>query len=167
MKKQENTAYIDAQNLHLGTTSVGWKVDLFRFRRYLSDKFGVKNAYFFLGFLDESQEDLYTMLQQAGFIVVFREHTSLMKGKKKGNVDVDIVFDIKRSICDKHDFSQIVLVSGDGDYYKMVKYLLKTNRLKKVLFPNKNYSSLYKKIAGSHTVNISTPSIRKKIEYKK
>lgn len=72
-----------------------------------------------------------------------------------------------RSICDKHDFSQIVLVSGDGDYYKMVRYLLKIDRLKKVLFPNKNYSSLYKKMAGSYTVNLSTPDIQKKISYKK
>ena len=70
-----------------------------------------------------------------------------MIGKKKGNVDSDIIFDIMKRIYQKESFDKIVLVSGDGDYKMLVDFLIKEGRFKKILFPNKNFaSSLYKKI---------------------
>jgi len=83
MKKENNIALIDGQNLHLGTTSAGWKVDFARFRIYLRDKFAVEEAYIFLGFLDDENQKLYRQIQKAGFILEFREHNQNMKGKKK------------------------------------------------------------------------------------
>ena len=83
MKKENNIALIDGQNLHLGTTSAGWKVDFARFRIYLRDKFSVTEAYIFLGFLDETNQKMYRKIQKAGFILEFREHNQNMKGKKK------------------------------------------------------------------------------------
>jgi hypothetical protein len=79
MKKENNISFIDAQNLHLGTSSDNWKIDFKRFKVYLKDKFKVKEIYFFLGFLDENQQDFYTNLQKAGFILIFREHNANMK----------------------------------------------------------------------------------------
>ena len=90
-----------------------------------------------------------------------------MKGKKKGNVDVDIVFEIMRRLIDEDDFEKIVLVTGDGDYIRMVKYLIEKNKFEKILFPNKHFSSLYNPIAYHHGINLSLAHIRQKIEYKK
>lgn len=45
----KNLAFIDGQNLHLGTKEEGWKVDLGKFRIYLNDKYKVKEAYYYLG----------------------------------------------------------------------------------------------------------------------
>lgn len=162
---ENNIAYIDGQNLHLGTANENWKIDYKKFRIYLKEKFQVNEAYIFLWFLDEDQDELYKNLQKSGFIVVFREHNSNMKGKKKGNVDVDIVFEIMKRIIEEKDFDKIVLVSGDGDYIKMVKYLIEKNILKKILFPNKQYSSLYNPIAHTLWINLSLPALRTKIEY--
>ena len=40
---------------------------------------------------------------------------------------------------------RVTAAPGDGDYIKMVKYLIKKNRLAKILAPNhKSFSSLYK-----------------------
>ncbi len=39
------------------------------------------------------------------------------------------------------------------------------NRLKKILFPNKQFSSLYNPIAYDRGINLSLPDIRNKIEY--
>jgi uncharacterized LabA/DUF88 family protein len=167
MKKERNIAFIDAQNLHLWTTTEKWVVDFKRFRVYLEQKFQVKEAYFFLWFLDEEQNELYRNVQKAWFIVEFREHNANMKGKKKGNVDVDIVFEVMRKIFEGKDFDKIVLVSGDGDYIKMVNYLIEKRLLRKMLFPNKQFSSLYNAIAYNYWVNLSLAGIRKKIEYKK
>ncbi len=136
MKKENNLAFIDGQNLHLGTTQNDWRVDLQKFRIYLKDKYGIGEAYYFLGYISESEQDLYNNLQKAGFIVLFKEHNPALKGTKKGNVDTDIVFEIMKNLVDNQSFDKIVLVSGDGDYKKVVDYTIRKNRFKKILFPN-------------------------------
>ena len=166
MNIKSNYAFIDGQNLHLGTMEDNWKVDVHKFRIYLKDKYGVKNAYYFLGYVAEEQNDLYLSLQEAGFILIFKEHTSSQLGKKKGNVDTDIVFEVMKSMLEKQDFEKIVLVSGDGDYKKLVDFLIKKNRFEKILFPNKKFaSSLYKSLGGEKYDYIQ--NIKKQIRYTK
>ncbi len=146
---ENNLAFVDGQNLHLGTMSEkpGWKVDLLKFRQYLSKKYEVKTAYYFLGFVDESNQDLYEKIQIAGFILKFREHNSGMLSNKKGNVDSDIIFEVMKKMYKKEPFDKIVLVTGDGDFKMLVDFLIEEGRFKKILFPNKIFaSSLYKKI---------------------
>jgi len=148
-QEENNFAFVDGQNLYMGTNSdkPAWKIDLFKFRKYLSKKYSVKKAYYFLGYIDESYQDLYDTIQEAGFILVFKKHNSAMIGKKKGNVDSDIIFTVMKKMYKQEKFDKIVLVSGDGDYNHLVDFLIKENRFKKILFPNKQFaSSLYKKI---------------------
>jgi uncharacterized LabA/DUF88 family protein len=80
---------------------------------------------------------------------------------------VDIVFEIMHRLLEEDDFDRLVLVTGDGDYIKTVKYLIQKERLKKILFPNNNFSSLYNPIAYNYGVKLSLPEIKKKIEHKK
>jgi len=128
-------------------TDPKWEVDLFRFRKYLTEKYNVQKAYYFLGFLDKSNQHLYDEIQEVGFIIKFREHNSAIIGKKKGNVDSDIIFDIMRRMYQKESFDKLVLVSGDGDYKMLVDFLIKEGKFKKILFLNKGFaSSLYKSI---------------------
>lgn len=162
---ENNIAFIDWQNLHLWTSSENWKVDFKRFRIYLKDKFKVSEVYIFLWFLDETEQKLYTRLQKSGYILIFREHNSHMLWKKKWNVDVDIVFEVMRRLKDEKDFDKIVLVSGDGDYIKMVNYLIENDLFKKILFPNKFFSSLYRPIQPKYWMNLSLPDVRRKIDY--
>lgn len=163
----QNIAFIDGQNLHLGTKEDGWKVDLMRFRTYLRDKYRVAEAYYFLGYVSDEQNDLYNNLQRSGFIVVFKEHHQSSVGKKKGNVDSDIIFEIMRTLLDNELFAKIVLVSGDGDYKKVVDYLIKKDRFEKILFPNKKFaSSLYKKLTSRYFDHLSRDGVRNKISYK-
>lgn len=170
MKKLENNiAFVDGQNLFLGTTKseISWHIDLVRFRVYLQQKYLVTKAYYFLGFVHEEYQKLYEQIQEAGFILVFRQHHASMLGAKKGNVDTDIVFHIMKKMYKNEDFSGIVLVSGDGDYKMMVDFLIEEKRFKKLLFPDqKRASSLYKNIALSYRANLSEKDVRKKIEQK-
>lgn len=103
---KNNIAFVDGQNLYMGTTKgvPAWKVDLAKSRRYLEKKYDVKSAYYFLGYLNEDNGDLYDEIQSAGFIVKFREHNTKMLGKKKGNVDSDIVFHIMKNNVQKRRF---------------------------------------------------------------
>jgi len=150
MKTEErNLAFLDGQNLYMGTRSdnPAWIIDLMKFRIYLLKKYKVSKAYYFLGFVDEKYQDLYEEIQRANFILVFRQHHNSMLGKKKGNVDSDIIFNIMKKLYKKEPFDKVLLVSGDGDYKQLVDFLIKENRFKKILFPNKRYaSSLYRKL---------------------
>lgn len=166
--KENNYAFIDGQNLYLGTTQSEdpWKIDLYKFRVYLEKKYNVTKAYYFLGIVDEERNDLYAKIQDAGFIVIFRQHNLNMLGKKKGNVDSDIIFNIMKKIYKQEAFDNIVLVAGDGDYKLLVDFLIEENRFKKVLFPNKKCaSSLYKKIDIGFKAGLDDIDVKKKISY--
>lgn len=166
----KNIAYIDGQNLYMGTSKSEpcWHIDLARFCIYLEKKYKVGKAYYYLGYLIDENQELYEQLQTAGFIVVFREHNSQMLGKKKGNVDSDIIFSIMKRLYQKDNFDKIILVSGDGDYKMLVDFLIEEKKLEKVLFPNRKFaSSLYKPIGGVYFDYLENPGIKAKIEYKK
>jgi uncharacterized LabA/DUF88 family protein len=165
-----NVAYIDGQNLYMGTTTSQpkWKVDLFRFRKYLADKYQVDEAYYYLGTINEELQDMYNDIQKAGFILVFREHNPVMMSVKKGNVDTDIVFAIMKSLYKREKFDKVFLVSADGDYYKMIKFLIQEEKLGKVLFPaRKKASSLYRKLEPKYFDALDNPAVKAKIGYKK
>ena len=173
-KMKNNLAFVDAQNLHFGTTKCylcaeklgldikkirlsdctcgnAWKVDLSKFRVYLEKKYKVSKAYYFLGCINEDLRDLYDEIQEAGFILKFREHNTVMLGKKKGNIDSDLIFDVMKRLYQKENFDKVVLISGDGDYKMLVDFLIKEEKFEKILFPNRKFaSSLYKKITGTY-----------------
>ncbi len=162
----KNLAFLDGQNLHLGTKLNGWAIDHERFRIYLKEKYRVSEAYYFLGFISQDQQDLYDKLQKAGFILSFREHPAALKGQKKGNVDCDIIFSIMKKLVDQEPFEKIFIVSGDGDYKKLVDFLIKKNRFAKMLFPNKEFaSSLYKSLGGEFFDYLESSAVKAKISY--
>ncbi len=170
-KENKNYAFIDGQNLYMGTAkreADPWKIDLVRLRVYLEQKYGVVKAYYFLGFVQEKNQELYEEIQNAGFVLIFREHNPAMIGKKKGNVDSDIIFHIMKKMYKKEDFGKIILVSGDGDYKLLIDFLIEENRLEKILFPNKKFaSSLYKKLGSEYFDNLDSKDVKDKIRIKK
>jgi len=165
MQKEKNYVFIDGQNLHMGVTNIEnpWKIDFKKFRIFLKDKYHASIVYYFLGCVFEEKRDLYTKLQEAGFVLVFREHNAAMIGKKKGNVDADIVFSVMKKLYKNEEFDKIILVSGDGDYKRMVDFLIEENRFKKVLFPNKKFASLYKKLGSEYFDCLDKDHIKTKI----
>ena len=166
-QKVSNIAFIDGQNLHLGTKESGWAIDHARFRIYLHKKYNVTEAYYFLGFISANEKDLYDNLKNAGFVLSFKEHTSNLKGLKKGNVDSDIVFEIMRKLVDNEPFNKVFIVSGDGDYKKLVNFLVKKEKFGKMLFPNKEFaSSLYKSLGTEFYDYLENEDVKTKISYR-
>lgn len=98
---------------------------------------------------------------------MFKEHSPNLVANKKGNVDTDIVFEIMKNLVDNRDFDKIILVSGDGDYKKLVDYLIKKDKFEKILFPNKKFaSSLYKSLSNKFFDNLEKENLKSKIGYK-
>jgi len=171
MYGMKNYCYIDGQNLHLGTASAepSWSIDLYKFRVYLREKYHVEKAFYYLGYVQDGVkiEQLYESIQNAGFILVFRQHNSAMVGKKKGNVDSDIIFSVMKRLYKDNDFDKIVLVSGDGDYKMLVDFLIEEAKLEKILFPNKKFrSSLYNQIGANYFAYLDDKDVKKKVAYK-
>ena len=166
-----NLAFIDGQNLYFNTAKKEiepWVVDLVRFRIYLEQKYWVKEAYYYLGCEQEENQDLYEEIKKAGFILKFRSHNSAMDGKKKGNVDSDIIFEVMKRLYKKEDFDKIILVYGDGDYKLLVDFLIEEKRFEKILFPDhKSRSSLYKQLLDNYFAGLDDLDVKNKISYSK
>ncbi len=158
MEKKRNYAFIDGQNLYKQTN---FSIDFAKFRVYLKDKYNIENAYYFLGFKGD-ETALYENLQMAGFIVVFSDRNDRLKSEKKGNVDTHIVFKCMYGVAE-NEFDKAVIISGDGDYLEMIKYLIERDKFKAILVPSTGVSSLYKKLKVKFVDKID--GIRQKIEY--
>ncbi len=165
-----NYAFIDGQNLYLGTAKSEidpWIIDLARFKIYLKDKYKITRIYYFLGYVHDDNTSLYTRLQELGYIVVFKNQIVEMKSKKKWNIDSDLIFRIMEKLIEEpEEFDKILLVSGDGDFKILVDYLIKKDRFLKILLPNKKFaSSLYKQLGWEYYDYLA--NTRPLIEYHK
>ena len=150
--KNKNYAFIDSQNLNLGVKSQGWMLDFVRFRIFLKDKYQIDKAFLFIGYVSDNQ-NLYTELQKAGYICIFKPTLEIKIGSKKiikGNVDAELVL---HSMIELSNYEKAVIVSGDGDFYCLIEHFVKIKKLIKIIVPNFHYSSLLKKF-GAFIVNI-------------
>ncbi len=133
-------AFIDSQNLNLGILSHGWKLDFRKFRIYLKDKYGVSKAFLFIGYV-RKYEKLYEKLQSYEYTMIFK-HTSRGKGHiLKGNVDSEIVLFASAKEFPKYDSA--LLVSGDGDFYCLIEYLISKKKFSRLLIPNRSGMSKF------------------------
>jgi len=156
-----NFAFIDSQNINLGIGALGWKLDWRRFRVHLKESYGVSTAYIFIGYVPKNQS-LYNNLQRSGYVLVFKPVTYRKDGKAKGNVDAEIVL---QAMIDLKEYEKAVIVTSDGDFSCLVRYLSKEGKLKRVLSPNRaGCSALLKQAAGAGIDFIE--DARNKIEYK-
>src|SRR3989344_1046741 len=150
-KSMGNYAFIDGQNLHKGIKEQGWTLDYRKFRAYLSKKYDVEKAFIVMGYIP-SNTDLYTALQNYGFILIFKPILRYKDGMIKGNCDADLVLN---TMIRLQEFEQAVIVAGDGDYYCLIKYLQDLDKLKMVLVPNEHaYSALLKPFAVRYVAGI-------------
>jgi len=162
--RPNNYAFIDGQNLNLGIKSLGWKLDHFRFRVYLKDKYNISIAYIFIGYIQENQ-DLYDTLQKAGFILKFKPVLPDKDGKHKGNVDADLVVQAMIDFYENH-FDKALIITSDGDFYSLVRFLYQHERLEKVMSPYKQTcSSLLMDTAKEKLVFMD--NLKEKLEYNK
>jgi uncharacterized LabA/DUF88 family protein len=166
-KKPNTYAFIDSQNLNLGTQRMGWKLDWRKFRQYLANEHGVTQAYMFIGYMSEN-EALYEYMHELGFLVVLKptidvsashdakdkvetpanaknpedkEDKEKEKPTIKGNVDAELVLYAMKELP---HYEQAIIVSGDGDFFSLAEYLEEQGRLAYILAPNWQYSSLLK-----------------------
>jgi uncharacterized LabA/DUF88 family protein len=151
-RKQKHVyAFIDSQNLNVSTQKLGWKMDWRKFREFLGEKYGVTQAFMFIGYVPEF-EDMYVQLHESGYMVVLKPTFDMTrprpeapekeedKKQTKGNIDADLVLWAMKEI---KNYDKAIIVSGDGDFYTLVEYLEQEKKLLKILAPSGHYSGLY------------------------
>lgn len=142
-QKQNNYAFIDSQNLNLSIRAQGWTLDYRKFRKYLEDKYSITRTYLFIGYVPQNQ-DMYTSLQEYGYIVIFKPTLILPNGKVKGNVDAELVL---HTMVEYQRYDKALIVTGDGDFYCLIDYLIKQDKFLKLMIPNeKKFSSLFRNL---------------------
>ena len=160
--KENNFAYIDGANLSKGTATDGWRIDFIKFRKWLHDKYNVSTVYYFIGLIPK-MNSLYIALQKAGFTLIFKEVVYGGVGEPKGNCDADLVLqsvaDVFEKKCDKQ-----VLVSSDGDFSSLVKFLMSKNKMRAILSPrSSNKCSILLKRTGAPITYLQ--DVKGKIEF--
>jgi len=157
-----NYAFIDAQNINLSIREQGWKLDWKRLFIHLQDKYHVKKAYIFIGYIPTNQ-DLYSFLQDSGYHLIFKPVLELKSGKTKWNVDAELVL---QAMIEYNLYEQAVLVTGDGDFACLVRHLRKQWKLRRLIVPNSQKYSVFLKKEGQWAID-SLTNLRSKLEYKK
>ena len=140
-EKENNYAFIDSQNLYKGIEAQRWRLDYKKFRIYLREKYGVTKAYFFIGFIPKHQK-IYETMERYGYDIIFKPVVG-DGDSVKGNVDAELVL---QAMHEYQNYEKAVIVSGDGDFYCLVKYLHERNKLARVIVPDKyKYSVLLRR----------------------
>ncbi|MBT3864430.1 NYN domain-containing protein [Candidatus Peregrinibacteria bacterium] len=143
----KNYAFIDSQNLHIEIKKLGWEIDYRKFRVFLKDKYKISKAFTFIGY-DQNNQKLYNSLEKKGYKLIFKPILKDKTGKIKGNCDAELVL---HTMIEFDNFNKAIIISGDGDFYCLIKYLAKNNKLLKIGIPNKKrYSSLLKEFVNNH-----------------
>ena len=94
--------------------------------------------------------------------MIFKPTLILPSGKVKGNVDAELVL---HTMLEFKNYDKALIVTGDGDFYCLVEYLIKKNKLLKLMIPDKNhFSSLFRKLMP-HIVFMN--NFKNKLRYKK
>jgi len=148
-EKRNNYAFIDGANLHKGTRELGWKLDYKKLRVWLAEKYGVKKAYLFLGFISVNTR-LYRDLQNWGYTIVFKPTIPFGDGEIKGNCDAELVLQTVSDMYEK-TYDKAVIVSGDGDFACLVNFLQEKNHFGTLICPNHKKASvlLRKSVSGN------------------
>ncbi len=155
-----NYAFIDSQNVNLSIREQGWTLDFTKFRQYLTRRYSISKAFVFIGYIYEYQS-LYTSLQKDGYILVFKPTLSLPDGKTKGNVDAELVL---HSMIEYENYDKALIVTGDGDFYCLVEYLIKMDKLLRLMIPNNyKFSSFYRKMMSNI---VFMNNLKQSLEYK-
>jgi len=160
-ENKNNYAYIDNTNLYKGCESEGFKLDYVKFRRHLKEKYDVKVAYIFIGFVP-GNEEMYKQFQEWGYTIIFKP-TIPNQEEIKGNCDAEMVLYAVKDFYEKR-YDKAILVTSDGDFACLVKFLIKNDAVSILLSPRsgKKCSSLLRKSGVKLTF---LNQIKSKIEY--
>lgn len=155
----ENTrvaVFIDGANLFfLQNKDLQWSIDLRKLLSYIGTYYGkVVDAYYYIGLEatpDTGMQGFLNALPKMGYALRTKP-IKIVGGKRKGNLDVEIVLDMFSTI-DLYDTA--VLVSGDGDFDRALQLLRAKGKRFKVLSTEGFVAHELRNTAGMHYIDLA------------
>ena len=152
--------FIDSQNVNLAIRDQGWALDWNKLFRHLRKKYHAEKIYLFIGYIPSNQP-LYTRLQTIGYILIFKPVLALKTGKTKWNVDAELVL---QTMIDFPNYEKAILITWDGDFACLVRYLREQWKLRLLIVPNQDKYSSFLRIEARWDID-SLTNKRSKLEY--
>ena len=131
--------YIDGNNLYRSARELGFTINYKKFHGWLRQKYNSDKIYIFIGLVPDRVK-FYEFLQECGFILVFKQTVSV-GGTIKGNCDAELVLKTTSDFYTK-TFDSCILITGDGDFGCLVKFLEENKSLLLIIAPDKKKCSI-------------------------
>lgn len=168
LKGKKVGVFCDDSNLYHAYQKYGWRIDFKKFRSFLEKYCNLDFINYYVVVPDKS-DVVYKGTQK--FLEKINSHISIKKKElkytpiggqvvKKGNMDVEIVLDVVRTV---DDLDVIVVMSGDSDFYELRNYVVKDKGKRIVFIAYKKNMAWEIKLCW----HIFLERIRDKIEFKK
>ena len=163
-KQPETYAFIDASNIIYSAARSGWKVDFEKLAKYLHERFQVQRILYFAGVDTDNLKQLkfYEVLQKFSYELRLIPVKTFSDGSKKADVDSRMTFEMMLHF---KKYTKAIIMTGDGDYYWVLEYLLKQKHGQIILISHsKTTARDLKKLFANKATDIET--LRKIIAFK-
>ena|SRR3989344_23338 len=123
--KVKAKVYVDGANMFYTQKKLGWSFDWEKIKNLIEQDKEVIEWRYYVGAKDddEKMQKYLRYLDAIGFTAITKQLKRIKTGESfiyKANCDVEIVVDI---LLDKARVDEIILFSGDSDFYYLVKKL--------------------------------------------
>ena len=127
--KGKTAVFIDASNIYFSQKTLGWRIDFKKLLDYFKRETDLFRITFYgaLNPDNERERKFHDFMEIIGYAVKHKKIKFIRDkddheygGHNKGNVDVDLTID---AVHFKNDYDSFVLLSGDGDFESLLKYL--------------------------------------------
>ena len=95
----------------------------------------------------------FKQLEKIGFKIFLKPLKIMHDGQKKADCDMDIFANV---LLEKDNYNSLFLISGDGDFLPMLKYIKSIDKEINVLSFSKNTAKEIKQFVSSSYKNLST-----------
>lgn len=146
--------FIDAANIIYGCNRAGWKMDFEKLMQYLKKKHLASRVLYYAGLDSENKKQLsfYELLQRLGYELRLIPVKTYNSGKRKGDVDARLSFEAMKYL---EEFDEAIFLTGDGDYYWLLEYLLEKDRKIKILAHRQSTAKELKQLFGGSFTDLS------------
>ncbi len=127
--KGKTAVFIDASNIYFSQKTMGWRVDFKKLLEYFKTNVDIFKVSFYAAINPENLKErkFHDFLEIIGYSVKHKEikfikdqKDNIHGGHNKGNIDVDLTID---AVHFRDSYETFILLSGDGDFESLIKYL--------------------------------------------
>lgn len=145
--KGKTAVFLDASNIYFSQKTLGWRVDFKKLLEYFKQNSDLYRITFYGAINPDNERErrFHDFLEIIGYTVKHKKIKFIKDktnqeygGHHKGNIDVDLTID---AVHFRDEYDSFILLSGDGDFESLLKYL-KAYKKRCVVMSTKGHVSI-------------------------